>query len=162
MPVCYFRTLRTHCSCNQLPLKTYKTQKRTIATLAIGECVAHETLMNCEQCKTIYSSEELEAIVSQKCKFGFDVIVFVGRALFQKNKNESDIQADLKEKNISISVREIGYLGKKFIFYLAFAHKESQGAIRNYMYSKGGYILHLDGTCEGDSPHLMSSIDELT
>ena len=30
------------------------------------------------------------------------------------------------------------------------------------MGSRGGYILHLDGTCEGDSPHLMTSIDELS
>lgn len=30
------------------------------------------------------------------------------------------------------------------------------------MTSQGGYILHLDGTCEGDSPHLITSIDELS
>jgi len=30
------------------------------------------------------------------------------------------------------------------------------------MGSQGGYILHLDGTCEGDSPHLMSTIDALS
>ncbi len=30
------------------------------------------------------------------------------------------------------------------------------------MSSQGGYILHLDGTCEGDSPHLITSIDELS
>mgnify|MGYP002749774331 FL=1 len=27
------------------------------------------------------------------------------------------------------------------------------------MVSQGGYILHLDGTCEGDSPHLFTGID---
>jgi hypothetical protein len=30
------------------------------------------------------------------------------------------------------------------------------------MDSKGGYILHLDGTCEGDSPHLFSCMDEIS
>jgi hypothetical protein len=30
------------------------------------------------------------------------------------------------------------------------------------MSSKGGYILHLDGTCEGDSPHLFSCIDAVS
>jgi len=24
---------------------------------------------------------------------------------------------------------------------------------------RGGYILHLDGTCEADSPHLFSGLD---
>jgi hypothetical protein len=27
---------------------------------------------------------------------------------------------------------------------------------------RGGYILHLDGTCEGDSPHLMSALDSIS
>jgi len=27
------------------------------------------------------------------------------------------------------------------------------------MASRGGYILHLDGTCEGDSPHLFTGMD---
>ncbi len=26
----------------------------------------------------------------------------------------------------------------------------------------GGYILHIDGTCEGASPHLISAIDEIS
>ena len=26
----------------------------------------------------------------------------------------------------------------------------------------GGYVLHLDGTCEGGSPHLISAIDGIT
>jgi hypothetical protein len=30
------------------------------------------------------------------------------------------------------------------------------------MKMKGGYILHLDGTSEGDSPHLLSFIDEIS
>ena len=30
------------------------------------------------------------------------------------------------------------------------------------MKSQGGYLLHIDGTCEGDSPQLMSTIDEIS
>jgi hypothetical protein len=30
------------------------------------------------------------------------------------------------------------------------------------MAKSGGYILHLDGTVEGDSPHLMTGMDEIT
>ena len=161
-PTFYFKPTQTHCSCNKKKLKVYKTQKRTIATLAIGECCIHETYMICADCKMIYRSKEHEKIVSHQCKFGFDVIVFVGLALFQQHLNDVQIQCELKEKNISLSIREIGYLGKKFIIYLALAHKESQEKIKALMQSRGGYILHLDGTCEGNSPHLMSSMDEIT
>ncbi len=30
------------------------------------------------------------------------------------------------------------------------------------MQSKGGYILHMDGTCEGGSPHMFSCMDEIS
>jgi hypothetical protein len=82
-------------------------------------------------------------------------------ALFVECKNEKQIQAELKGENIPISIRQVGYLAKKFIVYLALAHKESRGKIKDLLLSRGGYILHLDGTCEGDSPHLMSALDEI-
>ncbi|MES0447373.1 MAG: transposase [Desulfobacterales bacterium] len=80
-------------------------------------------------------------------------------ALFVECKNEKQIKAELKSCNIPISIRQIGYLAKKFIVYLALAHKQSRGKIKDLLSLRGGYILHLDGTCEGDSPHLMSALD---
>lgn len=90
------------------------------------------------------------------------MIVYVGKALFLRYRNETEIQTALNDKNIPISIREIGYLGKKFIVYLALAHGEGREGIKEHMHSHGGYILHLDGTCEGDSPHLMSALDEIS
>ena len=73
-------------------------------------------------------------------------------ALFVEYKNEKQIQAELKNCNVPISIRQVGYLAKKFIVYLALAHQESRGKIKELLSLRGGYILHLDGTCEGDSP----------
>ena len=84
-----------------------------------------------------------------------------GLALFVECKNEKQIQAELKSCNVPISIRQVGYLAKKFIVYLAVAHKESRSKIKDLLSLRGGYILHLDGTCEGDSPHLMSALDEI-
>ncbi len=30
------------------------------------------------------------------------------------------------------------------------------------MQAKGGYVLHIDGTCEGGIPHLISALDEIS
>ena len=57
---------------------------------------------------------------------------------------------------------DIDHLGRRFIVYLALVHEQSQVKLKQFMDSRGGYILHLDGTCEGDSPHLMTSMDELS
>jgi hypothetical protein len=94
--------------------------------------------------------------------FGYDVIVHVGYALFVHCRSEQEIIKELAERNISISDREISFLGKKFVTYLAMAHRESRQRIRRAMAVRGGYILHLDGTCEGDSPHLFSGLDGMT
>jgi hypothetical protein len=99
--------------------------------------------------------------VARGCRCGFNVLVAVGLALFVEGKNEKQIQTELKSCNIPISIRQIGYLAKKFIVYLALAHRESRSKIQELLSLRGGYILHLDGTCEGDSPHLMSALDEI-
>jgi hypothetical protein len=68
----------------------------------------------------------------------------------------------LAARNIPISTSEIGFLGKRFILYLALAHRACQSTLREHMAAKGGYILHLDATCEGDSPQLFSCLDEIS
>jgi hypothetical protein len=100
--------------------------------------------------------------VAPNGKFAFDVMVYVGEALFLRARNGKAIQCELSEKNIRISQREIGYLGQRFIVYLALVHEQSHAKLKAFMDARGGYILHLDGTCEGESPHLMSSMDELS
>ena len=91
--------------------------------------------------------------------YGYDVLVYVGRGLFMHCHSEQEIIEDLAHNNVVISQREIGFLGKKFIAYLAIAHQQSRHRIKQAMASRGGYILHLDGTCEGDSPHLFTGMD---
>ncbi len=75
--------------------------------------------------------------------------------------SEQQIIAELAQRNVFISQREIGFLGKKFITYLAIAHQESRQRLKQAMALRGGYILHLDGTCEGDSPLLFTGLDGL-
>ena len=70
--------------------------------------------------------------------------------------------AELAAKNVFISEREISYLGRKFIIYLALAHRQSRSVLREFLRVRGGYILHVDGTCEGDSPNLFCGLDGLS
>jgi hypothetical protein len=135
---------------------------RNLASLSIGDFFAHVTVLICTDCRLLIKNEELEQVVSPHCKFGFDVIVYVGEALFVHHRSNSEIQQQLAEKNITISLRQIAYLGKKFITYLALCHQSSGAELKQYLLSNGGYILHLDGTCEGDSPHIMSCMDQLS
>lgn len=160
-PRIYFAPASVDCTCGDR-LKVLKTSNRALASLAIGHFTAHVTEAICTGCQKIVKSNELQRLVAPKSTFSFDIMVFVGEALFKHCLNSHIIQQQLAEKNISISLREIDYLGRRFIIYLALVHHESKEELKQFLKTQGGYILHLDGTCEGDSPHLMSSIDELS
>lgn len=156
-----FYPANKQCDCGR-ETTILKTSSKTIATLDIGEFKAIETQNICKHCQQTDRSDELRCLTPHRGKFGFDVIEFIGRALFLRCRNETEIQSELALRNIPISVSEIGFLGKRFIVYLLLAHKECQKELKQIMQSKGGYILHMDGTCEGGSPHLFSCIDEIS
>ena len=135
-----------------------------MATMHIGEFIADETLLHCVHCEseTVYSSEELLQLTPPGCKFGYDVLIHVGQALFVRHRNNQEIIDELASKNIRISSSEISYLGKKFIVYLSIAHQQCAHKIQESMQSRGGYILHLDATYDTNSPMLMSGVDSIT
>ncbi len=139
-------------------VKVLKSREKNVVTLDIGSFRAKETILQSGN-GSIYRSEQLRVLTPHRCTYGYDVLVYVGRALFIHSRNEQQIIEDLGNKNVLISPRQIGFLGKKFIVYLAVAHQQSQQRLKQKMISRGGYILHLDGTCEGDSPHLFTGID---
>jgi len=128
----------------------------------IGAFRAKEKVFQCPHDKSVFGSQQLRALVPVKGTYGFDVIVDVGMSLFVDSRSETEIMNELAARNIFISEREIGYLGKKFVTYLALAHRESCQRLVGSMAKRGGYILHIDGTCEGDSPHLFCGIDGIS
>jgi hypothetical protein len=160
-PILSFYPAKQHCDCGS-STTIVKTSRKTIATLAVGEFKAIETQTTCKPCQKIYGSDELRGLTPYRGKFGFDIIEYIGQLLFVQCRNELEIQAELAARNIPICVREIGFLGKRFIIYLKLAHQECQTELKQYMQSKGGYVLHMDGTTEGDSPHLFSCTDEIS
>ena len=163
-PRLYFRSARTHCPDCQAPLQVAKTQTKTVHTLPVGCFTAHQTLLACGDCQNsaIYRAEELSQLVPAGCTFGFDVLVFVGKGLFLRHRQAREIVEELAGHNVRLSASEVEHLGRKFVVYLALAHRQGAPGLRKAMRQQGGYVLHLDGTCEGGGPMLMSSLDSLS
>ena len=124
----------------------------------IGPFDAKETVLQGSDGQ-VHHSRQLRALTPYRATFGYDVLVHVGLSVFRHCRSEREIIEDLACNNIVISQREIGFLGKKFIAYLAIAHEQSRHRLKQVMASRGGYVLHLDGTCEKDSPHLFTGMD---
>ena len=161
-PAVEFRPERTRCPGCGANLKVCKTRTRTVSTLHVGPFRAREVFLLCKSCGQTQRSEELCALVPPGANFGYDVMVYAGKALFLRHRNEAEVVAELAQSNIQISPREVSLLGMKFIVYLALAHHRRASAIAADMRTRGGYICHLDATCEGGDPFLMSSIDSLS
>ena len=161
-PTIHFYPQTRKCPVCGAQLKVQKSRHKTVFTMHIGPFDANETVLFCPHDKAIFASEPLRRLVPKGCNFGFDVIVEVGMALFVHCLNHRQIMEALAAKNVPVSEREISYLGRKFIIYLALAHRQSQSRLRRLIAKQGGYILHVDGTCEGDSPNLFCGIDGIS
>ena len=161
-PTIGFSTKEDCCSHCHSSLNVRKTNTRKVITLHIGTFFARETISICPKCQCIYQSEELAKLVAPSANFGYDILVYAGKALFLRHRNDREVAAELAQKNVPISIRQIAYLGKKFVTYLAIAHQQCAARIKQAMQLKGGYVFHLDGTCDGQSPLLMSGLDSLS
>jgi len=139
-----------------------KTHTRMVSTLHVGRFQAIEVVLACPRCKQTYRSEELSQLVPPGANFGYDVMVYAGQALWLRCRNEEEVVAELAQKNVPISLREVSLLGRKFIVYLALAHQRRAPSLQADLRTRGGYICHLDATCEGGDPFLMSSLDSLS
>ncbi len=161
-PLVDFRPSITHCGDCAYELKVQKTRLRMVSTLHVGRFQARETVLVCPACDRTYRSEELCELVAPGANFGYGVMVHAGNALFLRHRNEEEVVAEPAERNVKISPREVSLLGTKFITYLAIAQQRRASDIAAHMRDHGGYICHLDATCEGGNPLLMSSIDSLS
>ena len=127
-----------------------------------GPFIAHETVYECRSCSRVSHSEELLRLAPSRCNVAYDVLVFVGEALFRRHQTTHEVRVGLLARNIRLSNSAIAYLGRKFITFLAAAHHRATPKIRKAMKLSGGYILHLDATHEGDAPALMTGMDSLS
>ena len=133
--------------------------------MGIGTFIAHFSIFYCKSHPELgtWGPKELPAIVAENSNVSYSVIVEIGRLRFKENRQVMEIKSILSEQHsIDLSRSEIELLIDKFIFYLAVVHQRSAKLIYELIKSQGGYILHLDSSCEGDSPKLTSSFDSVS
>lgn len=148
------------CLCES-KLNVQKTRKKTVLSMTTP-FTAHETILECPQCGRLFYSEALRRLVPRCCNVAWDVLVFVGRTLFEQHQNVEQVRQALVVRNVELCASQIEYLGQKFITYLAIAHRRATPRINRAMQLSGGYILHLDATHEAESPALMTGLDGLS
>lgn len=153
------------CPVCDTPLRLRLTRKREVTSLAYGKFLALERQGYCPVHPELPSprSRELERLVAPGTALAYDVLVRVGIARFCESRQLQEIQLELsRQHGIEIPLRTIGYLTQKFVAYFQVVHHESIALLRRDMRSRGGYILHVDGTCEEGSQVLLVCLDSLS
>lgn len=161
-PVLHFKTGKEFCPRCHTRLKVHHTDTRKIYLLDIGQCKAHRSFMYCPDCECVFPSEDFEKWVPPYANVGYDVMVLTGRLILCEHHTINETVLELKKRNVHISSSQVAYLAQRFIIYLSILHQQSASLLKKHIIEKGGYILHVDGTCDGASPHLVSTIDEVS
>jgi hypothetical protein len=159
-PVIRFTPQTQRCSCGTR-LLVQKTRQKKVLKMT-GPIIAHETVTQCPDCGNVFGSDSLLQWVPARSNVAYDVMVFIGQSMYQRHRTTEEIRAELASCNVFLSPSEINYLGRKFILYLARAHRQAIPRIRETMSMAGGYMLHLDATHAGDAPALMTGLDSLS
>lgn len=168
LPCFTFEPSRTEATCRKCgaPLHQWTTRRRRVIALAYGTFVAKERQGYCPAHPELppVHSHELDRIVARGAMFAYDVLVRVGIGRFFECRQIQEIQAELARsaRGIEVPARTVSHLAQKFVSYVEVVHRESLPQLRGAMRRRGGYILHIDGTCEEGSRVLLVCLDSLS
>jgi hypothetical protein len=141
------------------------TKTRTVLSAAYGEFIARERQGYCPRHPELplVRSSQLARIVAPGAKAAYDVVVRVGTQRFLECRQCEEIAVELSRRHgIEVPPRTVSHLAQKFVAYFAVVHQESTALLRSDMRDRGGYILHIDGTCEEGSRVLLVCMDSLS
>jgi hypothetical protein len=150
--------------CGQ-PLRVRLTRRRTVATVRYGKLIAIERQGHCPNHEQLppARSKELPQLVAPGCNIGYDLIAWTGLERYGKCRQHEEIQTELsRQTGMEIPVRTISESCHKFVAYVQAVHQESIPLLRREMRDRGGYILHIDGTCEEGSRVLLVCLDSIS
>lgn len=142
-------------------LHVYKTETRSVVTIAYGSIQAQEVVLYCpagcvwcdgDRTVELYRSERLASLVAPGHIYGFDVLAEVGVLRFLKCRQRAEIQAEIENRcGVVIPEGTIQELIGRFVNAIVALHEEKVPLLRESLDSMGGYTLYIDGTCEEGS-----------
>jgi hypothetical protein len=147
------------------PLLLKSTKPRKILSLTYGEFIAIERCGYCPRHveASYVRSARLQRIVAPGANVAYDVLVSIGMARFLECRQCQEIARELsRHHGIDVPPRTVSYLAQKFVAYVEVVHQDSVDLLRKDMRRRGGYILHVDGTCEEGSRVLFVCLDSLS
>ena len=152
---------RVHCERCGRRLRRQWTRKRYPVGLQIGEPEIVYREKQCSSCKTVYACEELASLVPPQGIYAYDLIVEVGLARFRQYRQAPEIRESLASRHgLEVPLSTLAHLANRFLQGLAAVQEAYAPQLRAWFdQTCGGYVLHLDGTCEAGTSVVFIGVD---
>jgi len=100
-------------------------------------------------------------LVPPQGNFSFDLMVEVGLARLRDNQQDTEIRTSLEQRwGLPLPEASISLLVESFLDGLAAIHQVHLPILKARFRSDGGYVLHVDGTCEPGTDVLFMAVAE--
>ena len=150
---------RTVCESCQVALRCQRASTRYPVGLALGQPCVRSIEKQCPVCRRIYRAEEYPEWVPPHGNHAFDLVVEVGLASFLRHRQNGEIQRELEARwGLRLSCSTIRDQGQAFLDYLAATHQARLPQLRDRLQQDGGYVLHVDGTCEAGTDIIFTAM----
>ena len=154
----------THCAACGRELRKKYTPERYPISFSLGKPELHHRRKECPKCRTVYASPEITRLLPRASNYAYEIIVAVGLARFRDGRRAEQIQQELaKDYRLHVPYQTILHLADRFLDGFTAVHNAASPVLREWMHrTSGGYIIHLDGTCEDGSSVIFLLVDAQT
>ena len=157
IPYVVFRTDKTICPQCHSRLVSYRTQRRTIRSLDMGEFTAIHKIMRCRIHGTVFRSERLKSIINPHCIYANDIMIEASMDRFVYGRSCSEISEQNGMRGISEShARNVTNMALGIFSRI---HEENIPKLKAAMHS---YILQVDGTTDSNFDMIVVVRDPLS
>jgi len=93
--------------------------------------------------------------------YAYDLVVEVGLAWFRNHLQAHEIQDRLESRfGLHVPLTTVGHLSDRFLKGFAAVHEAFASELKDWFRrQRGGYVLHLDGTCEAGTSVVFVAVD---
>jgi hypothetical protein len=92
--------------------------------------------------------DNLSTFVKPGCNYAYDFECYIGRQIFLGIKQVKEVHADLQSLGYNISESEVIVLRNRFLQHVEDIHLANAPLLLEYIEAQGGYVAHIDATCE--------------
>jgi len=151
---------QTVCAECGTPLRVQHSCRRHPAGFLLGRPRLRHQIKQCPTCSRRYGCDELREWLPPYGNYTYEVIVAVGLARYRDQEQEPEIGSAIARRHrFHLPRGSIEALANRFPDSFLAVHLAHADGLRERLAANGGYVMHLDGTCEAGTKVLFVALD---